>query len=426
MKKILFLIRDDIITIRRFLLVAQELNRQKAESIFLDMTNGVLLKKKVKSIFEELKLSYFPEYILFEEIIIEIDSIKADKFIFMPAFCKYINTKNSNSKINDLEELLKKTKFNSEIVIKEYYKKYVDWWEINLERAIGIIEQLKPGCIIYDLEIGIDIRAFLLSAQIKKVNIFSMQHAEGWADQYSSFPRFADYYIAYSPYNVDVIKKLDVSDKNIFLTGCPDTDIIYNYNITKIKEEIKNKIKINYKKKILLVALKPSNPGYINENIRLMDTIFAKITNKNEFMILIKPHPIDDGIKLNNSYITEYLKNKEIGNIITNYAISKLLIISDYFITHISSCIVESILLKVNTIVIQIEESGAWPDWSEYNLYNSVPFSELENSLVEIKNNEYSNKYDKKAWEEFIKRFRYKYDNRAAKRIAGAIANKAK
>ena len=420
MKKVLFLIHQDKITTRRYLLIAQEFYKLKVGSVFLDLTNK-LNRKKIKKQYKDLKLTYFPECIHLEKIITKLSLIDTKSSGDVNPSFKYNSLESFNNKPNDLEKLLKQLQFNSSTIIEEYYKKNIDRWDNKVNLYERILNKISPFYIFYDLEIIPDIRIFLLAVLRQKINTVSMQHTEGWGDQYSSLPRFADYYIAYSTYNVEKIKKLGIKDENIYLTGTPDTDIVFNLKTAQIKKELYKKYVLNFDKKIILLALKPSYQYYLSKNIDLVNIAYDIFGNDERFYILIKQHPVDIKVNLDITYLDGFLLNKKKKFISGDYPISKLFKITDYFITHISSCIVESILLDVKTIVVELEERAIWPDWESYGIYVKLPFIKLGETLTAIKNNEYSHNYSNTAREEFIKRFRFKYDNKAAYRIAKAL-----
>lgn len=426
MKTVLFLIREDKISVRRYLLVAQQLKRLNINSCFLNLTDHHdIVEETIKT----LNLPKFPEYMTYNykstsmvdklyllgtkirnKIRRKIKTIKQKKAAdFQP-----------QSGQKSMEKLLQQLDFDTDIIVKQFCEINIDWWDFCVKLARRHLRRIKPDCVVYDLEMHDTIRQFLFAAKSKRISVFSMQHGEGFAESYSNFPRLADYYIAYSPYSVEKIKTLGVEDENIFLTGVPDTDVIYNYDVTKIKKEIQSEYDLRFDRKIILAALRPAKNKSLDDiNIALINTITRVLGNNKKFDILIKCHNVDYICGDPSSYNNEEYENCEI--IDSDYPFSKLLKISDYLVTHMSSCIVEAILMDVPTIVIEFHDGGTWPDWNTYKVFNGIPTSELERVLTEIKNDQYSFNTTKESREKFVERFRYKYDNKSAKRIAKAI-----
>ncbi|MCP4613458.1 MAG: UDP-N-acetyl glucosamine 2-epimerase [Planctomycetes bacterium] len=425
MKKVLFLVRKDRISLRRYLLVARELEKFGINFLFFDLAgNSDIIKETATKLnmynFSELNTHNFNQPDLRERLL----SLKTriNNKISKRAFCdslKY-SCPDSASMQWEMGELLKQLNFDTVSIVKKFCETNIDNWKLNIRIAQYQIKKSKPDCIVYDLELHETIRQILYAAKIVNTPVLSMQHGEGFAEQYSNFPQLADYYIAYSPYNVDKIKLLGVEDEKIFLTGAPDTDVIFNYDVTKIKEEIKSKYGFQPDRRIILTALRPAvNKAFHNINISLIETFGRVLGNNDNFEVLIKCHNADHVIGARPSY-----KNDKYENFIfidSEYPFSKLLKVSNYLITHMSSCIVEAILMDVPTIVIDFDGGGKWPDWASYGLFDTAKMDNLEKILCDIKDCHLNSSTSKEKRGEFIKRFRYKYDNKSSERIAGAI-----
>lgn len=425
MKTVLFLVHNDKITIRRFLLVADRLQRSDIKPCFLNLSRNY---KAIEEIAKEMQPNFKYNIYQYENFRAAYKTgllcTKIKRYLLLKAWPDREDKAVAISRKSDtigFEELLNKLNFNTEAVIKQCYESDIAWWEFNIKLAKDRIRKIKPDCIVYDLEMYVQVRSFLLAAKEEKVPIVSMQHGEGFSHQYSNLPSLADYYIAYSPYNVEKIKALGVEDKNIFLTGIPDTDYIYDYDISKIKEELRCKYGISFDKKIILVALRTANLDSLEDvNSELMEAVAGAFGNDDKFQIVIKPHNVDymSGIPFS---CKNFVRCKNFKIIDSDYPFSKLLKISHYLITHLSCCVVEAAVVNVPTIVVEFPDGGIWPDWNNYKIFNNIPASRLGQTLTEIKNDKYVFKFQEDSRQKFIQRFRFRYDNKSAERIAKAL-----
>ena len=67
----------------------------------------------------------------------------------------------------------------------------------------------------------------------------------------------------------------------------PDTDLIFNINEQNIIFELENNYKIDFNKKIILIALKPSNlEEFIQLNNKLIQMVMDEFGNKDKYEII--------------------------------------------------------------------------------------------------------------------------------------------
>ena len=430
MKKAVFLIRrDSVDTIQRYLLVSEKLCDFNITSVFLDLTNR--LRPTIDCKFRELKLKHNPEYLKYGDCLKLRHKFKdmRRKVGYLISY-KYdtifkrkrglLNRKGNDSnypKSNRLGQLTNMINFNNGSVINKCLNRQLSLFESEIHRAERIVDEIKPDCVFYDIELIRSIQSFLYVARKRGIKIISMQHGEGNAWQYANLPLLADYYVAYSSFNSDVLKSMGVDDERIMLTGTPDTDLVHDYDRLRIKKEISHRYSIDPSRKSILVALKPES--YKKQNIELLNAVCDVFRYDKSFNILIKVHPRDSNnrIPFRRRYNMPCLEDTIV--IEDDCQISKLFVISDHLVTFISSCVVEAVLLNVPFTVIEVPDGAAWPDWDTFKLYRSTPISELKQELVTILNDQCDNmnESDRQA---FIERFRYNYDSSASQRIAEA------
>jgi len=409
--------------INRYLLLVEPLYKLGIQSFFLDLSGDLF--DFINNQVQLLKVNHNLVYIKYDSSI--SDNTKEKEFVQESKihFSKkaLIPHNHINLEKNQLFNILSSIRIDNKLLIDKSIEVLHNKFVKQVKAANRVLEKFNNSCIVYDIELVDMIRAALFSAREQNIKIVSMQHAEGYAETYSQIPVMADYYIAYSPYNYKKCREMGVDDKNIWLTGVPDTDVIYNYNIEEIKNKLQEKYNINFEKKVVAIALKPNKSSTYRH---LNDNLLNIICNHNfeNIEVLVKLHPAD-ATQFENINYQQLLTSKfhNIKILSGDTIISKIFAVSDYFITYTSSAVVESILQDVFTIVIEYEDGAVWPDWNQHNIYHSVKIDNLGEILCQISNGAYDSQmnYLKKGRKEFIYNFRYQFDNNASKRIALAL-----
>ena len=411
-------------TIRRFLMVADLLADMNIRSFFLGSTSEAygLLKKQA----QQLGIHRLPYYISPDtfnsyapEIQVKLQPAKPTmEDIFTGFHCSQEYPQN-----NKVGQLLNLLHINNKSLIGLHIEQELSRFVKNMRSAERLLEEIKPSCIIHDIELPEKNRSIFYTAQQKNISIISMLHGEGNAQQIDKLPVISDYYIAYGFYNYDILRGMGVEENRIFITGVPDTDLVYNYNREEIKKELTDKYNIDFNKKIVLIALRPNvSKAYSDLNTELLGILQD---NKAENLeIVVKQHPVDKYSYVKKDYFNLYKSQHRNMKIIEgDFTISKLYAVSDYFITHKSSAIIEAILQNVSTIVIE-NNDAEWPDWNRYNIYMPVKIEDITGFLNEIKKGSYDEKAQKQKnnRDKFIRYFRYKFDNQATRRVANTIS----
>lgn len=434
MKTAVFLIWSTTHSIGRYLLVANELSKLKVKTIFLDfegnkndIINDYCLELKIKNKPECVSYNVGQKPIKWSIIIYRRLNIllKGLQKKLIKKRINYFNSFNIKSPVNDLEKIIKNIKFDNKNFLKITNNVLIKSFKNKLISAENFIKVHRPDCVFYDIELVDNVRAFLFAAKQNKVKIISMQHAQGNSFSYATLPLLADYYVAYSRFNYDVLKHMGVKKRNILLTGNPDNDIIYRANEKIIKTELIQKHNIDFSKKIIIVPLKPIS--YCKQNKILIDNLVKYFSDDNNFCFLIKPHPSDNQSS-DDQFSLVKLKNNNFRFIDPAYPIFKLFKICEFSIFYFSSCIVESVLVNSKAIVIkdpfQLGEHGVkWPDWNNYKAFHLIDIDQLPFILKSIKKHQYNfrnhtNHEDKKS---FIEQFSYNYDSDSSLRISQSV-----
>lgn len=427
MRSVIFILFDNRAdSIRRFLLVSDSLYGLGIKSYFLDSTSSLL--ENIKEYAETLKISRLPEYIRFDA--------------FSPDERKRgIKLHKEGRKISDLfddfsiqkgypesnttGQLLDALHISNKALIDLHIQKELASFMSDLAVAEKILDSIRPLCVIHDTELPQRNRALFFAAQKRMIHIISMLHGEGPAEQIDQLPLISDSYIAYGEYNAEKLKGMGADENRVFLTGNPDTDLLFNYDAGSIRRELAETYKIDFSKKIFLIALRPNaDEAYFKLNIELLDMFKEVLGDNGGFEIVVKQHPVDVCRYVTTDYTglfaSKYNKMKFIKG---DFIISKLFAVSDYFMTHKSSAIVEAVIQKVHVIVIE-NDDAKWPDWNRFNVYDAVRSENVKEVLAQIGNGFYKDREEKSGVrrDEFVHYFRYRYDNNSVRRVAEVIA----
>jgi|WetSurMetagenome_2_1015567.scaffolds.fasta_scaffold20250_3 MoaA/NifB/PqqE/SkfB family radical SAM enzyme len=406
MKKIVFLLyRSYAVTVRRFLLVSDLLSKRGIKPVFFDLSGK--LDSEIQEQINLLKLNLNVEYFSLRDFSPESNEnliIDDNKVIEKP------NMVELNQKVvTRLEDIVNKAgnTFNSFFNYKIDQEKN-SFLQI-FHQSQNALELIKPDIVVFDLETDLLIRAFLLAAKLKDVRIVAMQHAEGYAEQYRKFPLFADYYFAYSYYNLNKLLSMGVSIDQIALTGVPETDYLYKLLTTHKKDA---------KIKKIILALKPSRHSeFIELNKKMIEMAKDVFRSEKNWEIYVKQHPIDLSYEVKTDYTPLLNDINNFHYIQGEQNIADYFAITDITICAFTSSIVESVMLGSYPVVLNEDSNIGWPAWYNYNVFTKIDFSEYEKTLVDIKNNPDKYVNDKNSVDDFIKNFRFKLDDKNTMRV---------
>lgn len=162
-----------------------------------------------------------------------------------------------------------------------------------------------------------------------------------------------DYILSNGDYWKEIYgKAFGVKEEQIYTTGLPKVDILFNEEILELKKkEFYEKYPHCRGKKIILYA--PTFRGNIYEGIEPSDESVSKIMNSldDEYLLLHKMHPLADSSRI-------YNKERELD--VSHEDLYQLLIVSDMLISDYSSIIFDYSLLK-KPILLYV------PDLNEYS-----------------------------------------------------------
>jgi hypothetical protein len=461
-RRVLFLTRSDKISISRFLLVSKWLADEGCVSVFMELDKNTDkyigdVKNYIKDEVAVNKISYYDMKSLFEnkeEVIGLLEKEPVDDFYFSPMkhlFTLFFKIKyyfsllhikktiinkllNKYRETNDykyLKKILMLINFNSDHVIDKLVNSEVTRHIKFTKKTDRFFYEHDYSAVIYDLEMNDLVRFFISSARKKNIPVYSMQHGVGNCAAYEGLPVLADYYFAYSEYNVKVLLNMGVQNKNIFLTGAPENEILPTRKTVSDYRKI-NRIakKIKDDNIFILVALRPEEGKafqyYKDCNYRLVKIFCEMFKGCSNVVITLRPHPRDHG----KSRIAEYESMLQESNI--TYVCSDMsrqieteLSASDVFISFMSASIVSAIELGVCSYVINVNDGGTWPDWHNSNAFTLIEYENMESSFKDIEKRKPFLKSDgfEENREAFLEHYGTNKDELSASSIAKIICN---
>lgn len=393
-RSIVFIVRDDFITFRRYAGIAAHLMGFNVRSVFIyteknkSYFNSTSIKENIIS--DNIKHIHFDNYLvgylksiyfkIFKKYLIYLfgkiklkTSIIQHKY-FLDRYSDDIRATNNIFK-QDIVSLVDNVGLDIHGVVFDDVKITADKFIKECKKASFILDKLKPSAIIFDLEYHFKTAAILSVSKKQLIPLFSLQHGLGDCIQYLEIPKIADYYFAYSNYNIKVLKTANVKC-NIISTWDFKKKYVFPSPVdSKERERTKYELKINDKSVFLLVTLRSEVAEEFNEfrhyNRILIEKLFVLLEHE-DVKIVLRPHPNDNCKNISEiksiRHIVSKMKNKFIFSTMS-VNINKYLLASNLFITFESSTIVEAMQVGVPSIVINLDEGASWPEWSKYNSF---------------------------------------------------------
>ena len=346
-----------------------------------DPNSIVNLKERIED-----NLKWFPE-----EIILKSSTTKSMKIFFS----KY-DSLLKNSQFQNLFTFkgILFWKLIQEVFLSMKFEPYLPYWILLLDSVDNYFLKNKPRSIFLTAETNANTLAYIFAASKHNVKTIRIQQAmiteknmEFIHNNYFSknnslgYP-IPDYMLVYGSYAKEILIKNGYPSKKLIEFGNP-TFAFLDYIEQIDKKSILNKYKISDKQKIILFTSTKWQNDLMGKDFDPMiwDELLKTYSNKDEYFIILKPHP---GEKI--STYENILSNYNCNNAtIIQDSLVELLHISDIVISNYSSVIIDACCL--NKPIIEI----IWDDISENSTLNyhkigiTIP-SKIENLKFNVKN----------------------------------------
>jgi hypothetical protein len=346
-----------------------------------DPNSIVNLKERIED-----NLKWFPE-----EMILKSSTTKSMKIFFS----KY-DSLLKNSQFQNLFRFkgILFWKLIQEVFLSMKFEPYLPYWILLLDSVDNYFLKNKPRSIFLTAETNANTLAYIFAASKHNVKTIRIQQAmiteknmEFIHNNYFSknnslgYPT-PDYMLVYGSYAKEILIKNGYPSKKLIEFGNP-TFAFLDYIEQIDKKSILNKYTISDKQKIILFTSTKWQNDLMGKDFDPMiwDELLKIYSNKDEYFIILKPHP---GEKI--STYENILSNYNCNNAtIIQDSLVELLHISDIVISNYSSVIIDACCL--NKPIIEI----IWDDISENSTLNyhkigiTIP-SKIENLKFNVKN----------------------------------------
>lgn len=339
-----------------------------------------------------------------------------------------LNILNNEGDKEIIERILEKIKDTGEIYNRKkifgYVKKAIKFRLPAIISSKKYIEKTfslkKPLGVVLENDSSDLSRLIIEMARNKGIKTFVLQH--GLIQNPSGYlPLNADYMFVWGGKDREFYNKYGY--QNVIVTGNPLFDKMENN-----KKKILNRLGIPEDKKIILLTPTRGH-GELNEYKRFIEKILNKVSKIKNAEILLKIHPLDDpdiyqkiAEKFDNVSVFKNPSLKDIlkGKIKTAYS-QDLIKICDVMITNGSTSELEALAMNKKTIRIKIKNRRDISKISHYEIEDISKIDKAINGVLSLKNSEFQRIRSK-----ILRRYLYKLDKNASKRIVNFILKKIK
>lgn len=384
-RPILFATRQDPTTCRRYLRLIDEFQRRDIPSIIASVTPGVPEALAKQRDYEGLtQLEY--RTIDLEEVRddraptpFRVECPPRNEPLFSPK--KGSLTGRGECSLNDLVSAVG---LNFNVL----FANQLDSMLASLKPWVGgtdtIVSELKPLCVIYDIEAIAPNLALIHSARRNGIPIVSLEHAGGFGPQYSHYPLLADAYVAYCPYNAEILRRAGVAEKRIFLRGAPESNP-FSSERRDAATNARRTLGLREEERVLLINLQgiAGHPSLKQDNLKMVRQALSATAAHPDVRIVLRPHPVD--LLLHRPQLDAALREFQ-GNLILHHPVNPIeesLLFSDLFLTFTSTSIVQAIESDTEVVSVETSISAEWPEWATVGAYPTLRLDEVESFLSE-------------------------------------------
>jgi len=399
----------DIISLRRMLSIGKRLLELGYEPIFFDLTSS--LSGRLASFMNSAGMR-FPCISLQPAPIIGIirKNMPPDTI-----FATALDT--------PLSETLHRASVNDSTWLEDIFESYRVNFRYYLDAARIHVASDRPRLAVFFQEFCNPSRAFIYACREAGIPVLSLQHGEGYMEQYSALPLFASHHIAFSRYNADILARMGAPEEQIFITGFPETDNSSAVSRKQIRRDWNQQYGIGESSHVILAALRPHYIDSYAENNRLMLNNLAHHFPASGKELLVKLHPSDQAVGRGDcamEFLAQYPFIKILG---ADEEIGHALVGADVLVTFFSSALSEAVEKGITIFAIEEDASEKWPPWKKFNVMNVIGIDELAERSNEICSPENAEALvsDNDNRIRFIEYFRGVNDGRAVERIVTAI-----
>lgn len=301
----------------------------------------------------------------------------------------------------------------------------------NIEMAKELVEREEPDLILLINEYGIFERALVVAGKLKGIPTLAIQHGHigplhmGYMYSKDSISESGSVEVPYYPipdktavygqYYYDLLTKMSAYPRSsVVITGQPRYDKLAVANRVFSRERFCDKLGLDPKRKIVLVATQPLSWHMREAFIR---SILTALKHFPEVQIIIKPHP--------NEKEDFYEKMVEKENIKVTILPSKsdtfeALYTCDLLVAAFSTVITEALVLGKLAVTVNLTAEDPAPYYKEVTLRVNKK-EDLFPAIAKALHDQNTRERLRKAGENFAFNHTYKQDGKATERVVNLI-----
>lgn len=266
-----------------------------------------------------------------------------------------------------------------------------------IDSLIKIFQQQKPKAIFLPYETGPYALATIVGCRQNKIKTIGLQHGIifGSNPDYShtNFQSvenplgmiLPDYFLTFGNSAKDILlKNKNYPEEKIIVFGHPMYLNLHQILTNLDKKRLRSKFGIPNNKVILFMTGRYQSyyPGYDKQNYdeKILLKLIENFKNKEEFSIILKPHPIGEYLGFYKQKIDD---NKCTNFFILNEDLFELLTISDLIISTFSTSLIDSIAFKKLVILVRFDSIVPYP-FNQYEVVLDTELISLEHSIKQI------------------------------------------
>jgi len=297
----------------------------------------------------------------------------------------------------------------------------------NIEVAKRMIRREKPYLILIEEEYGEFERTLAVAARLEGTPTLGIQHGIIVPTHYGYiFEKedkgkmiLPDFTVVYGQYHYDLLTKHGIYDpERVIVTGQPRYDILHRVDGIYSKQKFLERNKINPAHRILLWTTQ-SHALSDGENALNFETVFETMQNIENVTLIVKQHPGEE--ERHTEMIKDYLRKYKVDAILTKKDSDtyEQIYVCDLLMTKSSTTAMEAVALNKPVIILNLSGEADLVDYVEQGVALGVykeedlkiAIEKLMASDLELAGNR----------EQYIRKYLYKIDGKAAERVVNVI-----
>ena len=294
------------------------------------------------------------------------------------------------------------------------YAPYLPFYLKLIDSLESLFQKNPPKAIFLPYETGPIALAIILASKKFGLKTIGIQH--GYIYNYNPMYSFTNFWnqknnlgflipdilLLFGDEAKNLLIKNAYPEKNLFVFGNPNFFNIQEIEHIFSKKPLKEKYGIKKEQKVILFTTGKLQPFYsahgkYDYDVRIWEHLLTNFSNKDDFFIILKPHPQEKNIDIYKKFLDE---NKSKNFKIIQGNILELIHISSLVVSVFSSTILDSLCFKKPVIRVKFEDVNPIFDSTDAVLKTNL--ESLPSNILEILENEKAKNNLLKKGKEFV------------------------